>query len=189
MRLFGSAILYAAIAITANALLAGFAAADIAALEALRDGSLKKLVFSEPRPVPEAVLLDGDDGEHSLAEYRGRIVVLNFWATWCAPCLAEMPALDALQEALGTEDFAVVPVATGRNPVEAIARFYAEAGIENLPVLRDPRQQFARDMGVLGLPMTILLNRDGQEVARLIGDAEWNSASARAILMALSVEK
>ena len=187
MRRFGSAILYAAIAVTANALLAVSAQADIAALEALRDGSLKKLVFAAPKPVPDAVLLDEVDGEHRLADYRGKIVVLNFWATWCAPCLAEMPALDALQADLGTKDFAVLPVASGRNPVEAIARFYDQAAITHLPVLRDPRQQFSRDMGVLGLPVTILLNRDGQEVARLIGDAVWDSAAAKAILVALAI--
>jgi thiol-disulfide isomerase/thioredoxin len=149
---------------------------------------MKKLTFSEPKPVPEAVLLDAADGERSLTDYQGKVVVLNFWATWCAPCLKEMPSLDALQVALGTEDFAVVPVATGRNPVEAIERFYDKAGITNLPVLRDPKQEFSRAMGVLGLPMTIILDRQGQEVARLIGDAEWNGPEAQAILAALIAE-
>ena len=181
MHLFRCAILYAALLCSANA-----ATADIAALEALRDGDMKKLNFAEaPKLVPEAVLLDADDAEHSLAEYRGKWVVLNFWATWCAPCRLEMPSLERLQTAMGGETLAVVPVAAGRNPVEAINRFYADAGIVSLPVLRDPTQQFTRGMGIVGLPMTVILNPDGAEVARLIGDAEWDSASAMAILAAL----
>jgi thiol-disulfide isomerase/thioredoxin len=191
MRLIRSALLYTALAVTANALLPALALADraaLVALEALRGGTMKKLTFSEPKTVPEAVLLDEADGEHGLVEYQGKVVVLNFWATWCAPCLKEMPSLDALQAALGTEDFAVVPVAVGRNPVEAIDRFYDKAAIVNLPVLRDPKQAFSRAMGVLGLPLTVILNRQGQEVARLIGDAEWNGPEARAILAALIAE-
>ncbi len=180
MRAVRSAILYAALILSANA-----GHADVATLEAMRDGDMRKLVFSAPKAIPDAVLLDEADAEHTLAEYRGKVVVLNFWATWCAPCREEMPSLGRLQADLGGDGFAVVPVATGRNPVEAIAKFFSEAGVDNLPVRRDPRQQFAREMAVLGLPVTVILNADGQEVARLIGDAEWDSASAKAILAAL----
>ena len=133
--------------------------------------------------MPEAVLLDADDGEHALAEYKGKWVVLNFWATWCAPCRHEMPSLDRLQAAM--PEIAVVPVATGRNAVEGIERFFEEAGVKNLPILRDPQSELARPMGVMGLPVTVILNPEGQEVARLIGDAEWDSDSAKAMLAAL----
>lgn len=157
------------------------AAADVAAL---REGDMKKLALHEtPVAVPEAVLLDAGDAEHSLADYRGRWVVLNFWATWCAPCREEMPSLDRLQAAM--PEIAVVPVATGRNAVPGIERFFAEAGVVNLPIRRDVTSALARGMGVLGLPVTVILNPEGQEVARLIGDAEWDSASALAVLAAL----
>jgi thiol-disulfide isomerase/thioredoxin len=157
-------------------------AADVADL---RDGDMKKLALhAEPVPVPEAVLLDATDGEHSLADYKGKWVVLNFWATWCAPCRREMPSLDRLQAAM--PEIAVVPVATGRNAVPGIERFFAEAGVTGLPILRDPTSTLARGMGVMGLPVTVILNPEGQEVARLIGDAEWDSASAKAILAALA---
>jgi hypothetical protein len=96
-----------------------------------------------------------------------------------------MPSLDRLQAAM--PQIAVLPVATGRNSVEAIGKFYSEAGVKRLPVLRDPKSGLARAMGVLGLPVTVILNPEGQEVARLIGDAEWDSDSAQAVLKALSV--
>ncbi|KAF0137847.1 MAG: thioredoxin [Xanthobacteraceae bacterium] len=145
---------------------------------------MKKLVLLDaPEPVPEAVLLDAEDGTHALADYKGKWVVLNFWATWCAPCRTEMPSLDRLQVAM--PEIAVVPVATGRNAVEGIKRFFAEAGITTLPILRDPQSDLSRAMSVMGLPVTVILNPEGQEVARLIGDAEWDSDSAKAILAAL----
>ncbi|WP_149587406.1 TlpA family protein disulfide reductase [Tabrizicola flagellatus] len=170
-------VLYTALALGANPVLADAAS--------LREGDMKKLVLHEaPVAVPEAVLLDAEDGEHALADYRGKWVVLNFWATWCAPCRKEMPSLDRLQTAM--PDLAVVPVATGRNAVEGIRRFFEEAGVTALPILRDPQSQLARGMGVMGLPVTVILNPEGQEVARLIGDAEWDSESAKAVLAALA---
>ena len=169
-------VLYTAFLIGANP---GWA--DVAAL---RDGDMKKLALHEaPVDIPEVVLLDAQDGEHSLSDYKGKWVVLNFWATWCAPCRHEMPSLDRLQAAL--PEIAVVPVATGRNAVAGIERFFGEVGIANLPILRDPRSELARGMGVMGLPVTVILNPEGQEVARLIGDAEWDSDSAKAIMAAL----
>jgi thiol-disulfide isomerase/thioredoxin len=169
-------VLYTALIIGANPV-----AADVAAL---REGDMKKLALHEaPVAIPDAVLLDAEDGEHRLSDYHGRWVVLNFWATWCAPCRAEMPSLDRLQAAM--PEIAVVPVATGRNAVEGIRRFYDDAGVTGLPILRDPKTELARGMDILGLPITVVLNPEGQEVARLIGDAEWDSDNARAVLSAL----
>jgi len=170
-------VVYTALALGANA---GAAWADIAAL---REGDMRKLeIHAAAQPVPDVALVDVDANPRSLTEYRGKWVVLNFWATWCAPCRHEMPSLDRLQAAM--PGIAVVPVATGRNAVEGIQRFYAEAGVKNLPILLDPESQLSRHMGVLGLPSTVILNPEGQEVARLIGDAEWDSAHAKTILEA-----
>lgn len=170
------AVLYTAMLLGANP-----AAADVAAL---REGDMKKLALHEtPVDLPAAVFLDEADGEHPLADWRGKWVVLNFWATWCAPCREEMPMLDNLQAAM--PDLAVLPVATGRNAVEGIQRFYEEAGVKNLPILRDPKSDLARSVGVMALPVTVILNPEGQEVARLIGDAHWDSDNAKAILAAL----
>lgn len=171
------AVLYTALALGANAALAGGSPAD------LRDGDMKKLAIHEaPVPLPQALLLDETDAERSMDEYRGKWVVLNFWATWCAPCRKEMPSLQNLQDAM--PEIAVVPVATGRNAVPGIVKFFVDAGIERLPILRDPKSELARSSGVMGLPVTLILNPEGQEVARLIGDAEWDSDSAKAVLRA-----
>lgn len=173
------AVLYTALLISANP---GGAGADPAAL---RDGDMKKLaIHSAPVDLADVQLVDADDAPRSLSEYHGQWVVLNFWATWCAPCRHEMPSLDRLQAAM--PGIAVIPVATGRNAVPGIKKFFDEAKIAHLPILRDPKSELARSSGVLGLPVTLILNPEGQEVARLIGDAEWDSDSARAVLAAFA---
>lgn len=87
-----------------------------------------------------------------------------------------------LQREMGGDDFQVVTLATGRNPLPAMEKFFDEIGVDNLPLHRDPKQEIAREMTVLGLPVTVLLNRDGYEIARLTGDADWSGDSAKAIL-------
>ena len=177
MRLM--AVLYTALLLGANP-----AAADVPAAMALRAGDMQKLAPTQPpAALPATDLIDMQDQPRSLDEFRGKWVVLNFWATWCAPCRREMPSLDRLQAAL--PDIAVVPVATGRNDPAAIDRFFAEAGVKGLTVLRDPKSQLARSIGVMALPVTLILNPEGQEVARLIGDAEWDSPEAQAVLKAM----
>jgi thiol-disulfide isomerase/thioredoxin len=180
MRALMSAVLYTALAFAANML-----AAQTPDLALLRTGEMQKLAVSEPVAVPDAVLLDEAEGAHSLAEHRGKYVLLNFWATWCAPCREEMPALDRLQAEFGGDRFAVVTVATGRNAVPAIQRFFAEQGVTNLPIWRDPKQEFARAMGVLGLPVSVLIDPEGREIARLTGPAIWDGPDAKALMTAV----
>lgn len=179
MRVMRLAALYTALALGANG------AAVAGSLDGLLTGDMKKLaVHAEPVDLPVAELIDMSEAPQSLEQFKGKWVVLNFWATWCAPCRHEMPALDRLQAAL--PDIAVVPVATGRNAPEQITKFFTEAEVKNLTVLRDPKMQLARAMGVAGLPVTVILNPEGQEIARLIGDAEWDSAEAQAVMTALA---
>jgi thiol-disulfide isomerase/thioredoxin len=180
-----SALLYTAVAIFANV-----AQADTAALEALRAGDMQKLVFApEPQVASDVAFTDAEGGEHRLSDWRGKVVLLNFWATWCAPCRKEMPMLEALQAEFGGDTFEVVPVATGRNSVQGITRFYGEIGVDNLPILLDPKQALAREMGVFGLPVTVILDAEGREIARLIGEADWQSDSAKAIVAALIAQE
>lgn len=177
MRLLASAMLYLGLSVGANA--------DTSAIADLRAGDMRKLaVHAAPLRGSDVVFVDADDVEFTLAEHEGKYIVLNFWATWCAPCRHEMPMLSQLQAELGGDDFQVVTVATGRNPVPAMKGFFEEIGVDNLPLYRDPRQKLARDMGVLGLPVTMILDPEGQEVARLQGDADWSSDDAKLILNA-----
>jgi thiol-disulfide isomerase/thioredoxin len=183
MKAVGVAVLYTALAVVANA------GAAETAIEALRDGDMRKLnIHSEPVAAAGTAFTGEDGSEMTLADYGGKVVVLNFWATWCAPCREEMPTLSALQAAMGGEDFEVVTVATGRNDPVAMEQFFAEIGVDNLPLHRDPQQKLARDMGVLGLPITVILDREGLEIARLQGDADWSSESAMAIVAAFVAE-
>ncbi|MEM1272639.1 MAG: TlpA disulfide reductase family protein [Pseudomonadota bacterium] len=176
------------LSILSLALAFGLGANAVAAqdLESLREGYMRGVVFHEtPIDVSGQTFTDMENGSHTLADFEGQVVLLNFWATWCAPCREEMPSLDALQQDLGGEDFQVVTLATGRNPPPAILRFFDEEGIEALPTYLDPRQDIAREMSVFGLPITVIIDRNGQEIGRLRGDADWHSAEAVALLQAV----
>ena len=175
------AVLYTALALGANP-----AHADVAKAESLREGTMKKLIFRDAQSVSGEVFTDPNGTEMRLSDFAGKHVLVNFWATWCAPCRKEMPQLAELQAEFGGDDFEVVTIATGRNPLPAIDRFFDEIEVDNLPKYLDPRSSLARDMGVLGLPITLILNPEGEEIARMRGDAEWNSDSAKAIIAALT---
>ncbi|MEM6384839.1 MAG: TlpA disulfide reductase family protein [Pseudomonadota bacterium] len=180
MRRLLLAVLYTGFALTANAALA-----DMSELEAMREGTMKKLIFSEPAPVSDVTFTHADGGDFTLDGFHGKHVVVNFWATWCAPCRKEMPMLSELQTEFGGDSFEVVTIATGRNDLNGIKRFFAEIEVDNLPLYLDPKQALARDMAVLGLPITLILDPQGREIARMRGDADWNSESAKAIIAAL----
>jgi len=174
---------FAAMLYTGLVMLANPGLADLAAAEALRDGDMKKLTFhSEAKDAGTSEFTTFDGDPLSLAEYRGKWVLLNFWATWCAPCRKEMPMLSELQDEFGGDTFEVVTIATGRNPPPAMESFFKDIGVDNLPLHRDPKSGLAREMGVLGLPITVILNPEGKEVARMQGDADWASDNARGVL-------
>lgn len=182
MRPLIAAALYTGALVAASAALAQ----DLAAL---REGDMRKLVLhEEPQPVSDAAFEGEGGAETRLGDLAGEVAVVNFWATWCAPCREEMPTLARLQEELGDEGVRVATIATGRNDPLEVDRFLTEVGAADLPRWRDPGQQLARGMGVLGLPVTVILDREGREVARLTGDADWSSDSALAILRALAAQ-
>lgn len=181
MKKFMSALVYTALLGLANA-----ATADVVTASALREGDMRKLNFhGEPLNGSDVAFLGEAGEELTLAHYQGKHIVLNFWATWCAPCRHEMPSLSRLQASLGGDDLEVVTIATGRNSVTGMQRFMGENGIDNLPLYTDARQSLARSMGVLGLPVTVILDPEGNEIARMQGDADWASANAQDILRAL----
>ncbi|WP_136653076.1 TlpA disulfide reductase family protein [Paracoccus aeridis] len=179
--LLRSIALYTSLLVAANALAAVPAAAGPVDWQAAREAGLAKLTDGA-QAVPDVPFTDAGGKQVSLADWKGKALLVNFWATWCAPCREEMPSLDALQAQRGGDDFAVLTIASGRNPPPAIRKFMDETGVKNLPVLTDERMALARAMGVMAMPVTILIDAEGNEVARMIGDADWSSPAALSVV-------
>ncbi len=183
-----AALLYGAICLTANAGAtdsgaAELSAADRATLKELRGGDMVKLiVLDAPRDRIAETFRDLYGNPLTFADYSGKVVLLNIWATWCPPCRAEMPSLDRLAGDMEGHDFAVIALSTDRGGVERVARFFDDMRIENLTVMHDRSGKVARRAGVLGLPVTLILDRQGREIGRIIGESDWDSPDARAIL-------
>jgi thiol-disulfide isomerase/thioredoxin len=135
----------------------------------------KFAVHEAPIPVPEIDFEDSTAQPRTLADFRGKVVLLNIWATWCVPCRKEMPTLDRLQAKLGGPDFEVVALSIDRAGPDAVRKFFTEVGIEHLALNIDASSKAMFRLGVFGLPTTLLIDRDGMEVGRLIGPAEWDS--------------
>ena len=132
-------------------------------------------VHESPRPLPDIHFENAQGEAMSLADLRGKIVLLNIWATWCAPCRREMPTLERLQAELGGPDFEVVALSIDRNGLSVVKEFYEELGLQNLAMYVDESGAAQRALNVLGLPTTLLLDRDGNEIGRLLGPAQWDS--------------
>ena len=132
----------------------------------------------ELKPVPAIRFMDASGRVMTLEDFRGRAVVLNLWATWCTPCVAEMPTLDRLQQKLGEEDASVLALSIDRGGQEAVKEFYAKTGVSNLKVFVDPTMRAQSDIGILGLPTTLIIDREGRERGRLVGPAEWDDEAA-----------
>ena len=183
MKKLFAALMYTALVTGANP---GFA--DSSMIASLREGDMRKLVVHETPTETSTVpfQLADNAGEMSLEAYRGKHILVNFWATWCAPCRKEMPMLAELQTEFGGDSFEVVTIATGRNNPAGIVKFFEEIGVDNLPRHQDPKQALAREMAIFGLPITVLIDPEGREIARLRGDADWASDSAKAIIAALA---
>jgi thiol-disulfide isomerase/thioredoxin len=142
-------------------------------------------VATNTGPVPEVTFLDADGHERSLSDFQGRVVVLNLWATWCAPCRTEMPSLDRLQQTLGGDDLEVVALAVDRGDLSKVLDFYEEVGVGTLAVYHDSSAKAGRTLRAPGLPTTVIIDRDGHEVGRVLGDAEWDSEDVITLLEAV----
>lgn len=145
----------------------------------LSTGTMTTFVFKkEPKPLPDVTFLNGEDESVSLKDWRGKVVLLNLWATWCAPCREEMPALDRLQKSLGSERFEVVALAVDKSGLEGARKFLDDIKIENLKVYADPSAKIGAELRAIGMPATILIDAEGREIGRLVGPAEWDSPDA-----------
>ncbi len=177
-----TALLYAAIAFGANAVRAEISDIDFATLMEQRDGDMRKLSLHQiPVQVADPGFQRADGSTVNFSDSNGRFRLVNFWATWCAPCREEMPSLDRLNQ-LYPDQLTVLTIAKGRHRPGVIDEFYAEINVESLPVFLDERSVLSNSVGVIGLPITLLLDPDGNEIGRLIGGAQWDSPSARALL-------
>jgi thiol-disulfide isomerase/thioredoxin len=139
------------------------------------DGTVVMTLHDAPRLLPDLRFKDGSGKPVSLADFRGKVVLLNVWATWCGPCREEMPTLDRLQATLGGPDFAVIALSIDRAGIAVVDAFYTEIGVENLSRYIDESGRVAQQLNALGLPTTLLLDREGREIARHVGPAEWDT--------------
>ncbi|WP_395444232.1 TlpA family protein disulfide reductase [Caulobacter sp. UC70_42] len=160
-------------------------------LKEFKKGTLEKLdVPAMPRPAPDTVFTSLDGKPATLADFKGRVVVMNLWATWCAPCKAEMPTLAKLQAVYATQPVTVLPISVDR---DSDLNLVNEEMAANPPLktYRDPsyKLSFALEPKAAGYPTTIIYDRQGRERARMAGPADWSSPEARGIVEKLLAEK
>jgi thiol-disulfide isomerase/thioredoxin len=154
-------------------------------LAGLNKGAMAPLVI-RPQPVdlPPLTFTDADGKPVSLADFSGKIVLLNIWATWCVPCREEMPALDKLDTKLGGNDFQVVAVNIDKGGADKAAAFLKETGVTHLALYTDPSGKLFATLKAVGMPTTLIIDRNGREIARLVGPADWASPEAVKVIEA-----
>jgi thiol-disulfide isomerase/thioredoxin len=142
--------------------------------------------INPPADMPEITFYDADGTPHRLEEFRGHGMVINLWATWCAPCVAEMPSLEALSKALAPQDIAVLPLSSDHGGARAVTTWFAAHEISGLPVLLDPKGEVARALDARGIPTSVVVDRQGRQCARLEGAADWSTPESQALVRKLA---
>ena len=146
------------------------------------------IATTTPQPLPPLTFQTMDGRETTLADFAGKVVVLNLWATWCAPCREEMPGLDRLQARFADRDVVVLALSVDRAGPERVQQFLDEISVRRLAVYRDPKAAATRALKVPGLSATLLIDRQGREVGRVLGIAEWDGPAAVAVVEKLLAE-
>lgn len=131
--------------------------------------------YASPRPIAKVEFEDGQGRKRTLADFRGKVVLLNLWATWCGPCRKEMPTLDHLQSQLGGADFEVLALSIDRGGQAVVKSFFDEIDVRALAIYVDATAEAGTRLRILGVPTTLLLDREGREIGRVTGAAEWDS--------------
>ncbi len=151
----------------------------------LNTGQMAAFVTKKvPEALPEVTFNDAAGKAITLEAFKGRTVLLNLWATWCAPCREEMPSLDRLQQALGSDRFEVVALSLDKKGAEASQKFLNDVKANALKLYVDPSAKAGTALKLVGMPTTILINKEGLEIGRLSGPAEWDSPEAKALIEA-----
>ncbi len=140
----------------------------------------KFIRHAEPRPLPDLAFSDAGGKVHHLSEWRGKAVLMNLWATWCAPCKVEMASLDRLQAKAGSEHFTVLALSTDRGGLKEPSAFFAKERITHLALYNDNSSETTTRLKASGLPLTVLVDEQGREVARVLGPRDWDSAESLA---------
>ncbi len=133
-------------------------------------------------PTPALAFRDRAGAALDLGKFAGRVVLVNFWATWCAPCIREMPSLVRLHQRLGGDAFTVIALSQYRKGFDVIDPFIANLKLSALPVFHDPKSRSALALKIPGLPTSVLFDRAGRELGRLAGHAEWDTDEAVALI-------
>ena len=141
------------------------------------------VVKPERKPIADVEFTDEEGNLRTISQWRGRVVLLNLWATWCAPCRKEMPDLAKLQKLLGGDDFEVVALSVDRKGAEASAKFLIEAEATALKLYIDSTAKALSPLQAVGLPATYLIDRQGNEIGRLLGPADWASEDALKLVL------
>jgi thiol-disulfide isomerase/thioredoxin len=173
-------------ALAAGTLTAGLATRKLRAQEHLPPLSRVLKPINPPEDLPIITFYAADGTPHRLAEFAGHGMVINCWATWCAPCVAEMPALAALSKALAPDDIAVLPLSSDRGGAKTVTAWFSAHEISGLPVLLDPHGSAAEALQARGIPITVIVNRHGLLCARLEGAADWSDPDALALVRRLA---
>ena len=152
----------------------------------LNRGAMTTFVFKkQAMAIENEPKFNGPDGKPMvLSDFKGKVILLNLWATWCAPCRKEMPFLDQLQREMGSDQFEVVAVSVARGSPEKSKKFLAEVGATSLRFYHDPTAQAGFSLMAIGMPTTLLFDRTGREIGRLVGPAEWHSQDAKDLIKA-----
>ena len=152
-------------------------------------GDLAAFVIHDQRKdMADVSFFDESGKERALSEWRGRVVLLNLWATWCAPCRKEMPTLAGLETRLGSKDFEVVAISVDRKGAETSGAFLIENHATALTLYADPSATVLEKVKAVGLPASILIDRQGREIGRMFGPAEWNGPDAERLIRAAIAE-
>ena len=152
----------------------------------LSRGEMAAFVFRKtPEALPEISFTDGEGAARTLKDWQGKVVLLNLWATWCAPCRKEMPSLDRLQTELGSDKFEVVALSVDRAGIPGSKKFLGEINVSALKLYVDPTARATSNLKAVGLPATLLIDAQGREIGRLTGPAEWDSEDAKKLIQAV----
>jgi len=153
-----------------------------APVSATLQGEFPLRVWSTPRELADFAFADEGGGTARLADFRGKVLLVNLWATWCTPCRKEMPALDRLQAMLGGTDFAVLAISIERDGASKVRAFYTETGVKALRVYIDAQGDASAAIRSPAIPTSVLVARDGREIGRLYGAADWDGPAAIAFI-------